>query len=194
MAPITTASNDATHAALLDQLDTFRIAKPFRNPSWRPPQRRNKNLKQILSEAARRADAASSALATSTNPSGAVTPSSDSESARTPGLSSNPAQGSKDLARAVLEKAAASAPAGGAPPSALLAQQQPSYTWTSVAAAPSFRPRRRYCDITGLPASYVDPKTGLRYANKEVYAVVRGLGTGTVQEYLAARGANTVLK
>ncbi|KAF2147738.1 hypothetical protein K461DRAFT_283333 [Myriangium duriaei CBS 260.36] len=184
MAPITTASNDETHAALLDQLDMFKITKRFRNPSWRPPQRRNKNLKQILSEASRRE---ASLLNTQTN-SGTATPGSDTD---TRGLSSNPAQGSRDLQRAVLEKAAGQSSTLGAP---AWVQAAPSYTWTSIAAAPSFKPKRKYCDVTGLPAAYADPKTGLRYANKEVYGVVRTLGTGSVQEYLAARGANTVLK
>ena len=53
MAPITTASNEETHAALLDTLDTYKTPKPFRNPAWKPTGRRNKNLKQILSEAQR---------------------------------------------------------------------------------------------------------------------------------------------
>lgn len=178
MAPITTASNEETHAALLDQLDMFKVAKRFRNPSWRPPQRRNKNLKQILSEASRRE---ASMMATQAN-SGAVTPSETDDSVSQ--LSANPAVASRDLQRAVLEKAAL----------ATFVPPQPSYTWTSIAAAPSFKPKRRYCDITGLPAPYADPKTGLRYANKEVFAVVKTLGTGSVQDYLAARGANTVLK
>ena len=70
----------------------------------------------------------------------------------------------------------------------------PSVTYTSIAAAPSLKPKKKYCDITGLPAKYKDPKTGLFYYNAEVYAVVKGLTTGQVQEYLAASGANTVLK
>lgn len=70
----------------------------------------------------------------------------------------------------------------------------PSITYTSIAAAPSLKPKKKYCDITGLPAKYKDPKSGLYYYNAEVYAVVKGLTTGQVQEYLAARGANTVLK
>ena len=69
-----------------------------------------------------------------------------------------------------------------------------SVTYTSIAAAPSLKPKKKYCDITGLPAKYKDPKTGLYYYNAEIYAVVKGLTTGQVQEYLAARGANTVLK
>ncbi|KAG8631023.1 hypothetical protein KVT40_000163 [Elsinoe batatas] len=191
MAPITTASNDETHHALLDKLDMHKIHKPFRNTSWRPPQRRNKNLKQIISEAQRREQS----LLNTQNNSGTSTPQvSGSESAT---LSVNPTQGSSDLSRAVLEKAAGSnglQPPGAGAGNGLGNGAQPSYSWTSIAAAPSFKPKQKYCDITGLPASYVDPKSGLRYANREIYAVVRTLGTGAVQEYLAARGANTVLK
>ena len=70
----------------------------------------------------------------------------------------------------------------------------PSVTYTSIAAAPSLKPKKKYCDITGLPAKYKDPKTGLYYYNSEIYAVVKGLTTGQVQEYLTNRGAGTVLK
>jgi INO80 complex subunit C len=54
MAPLTTASDEKTHQALLDKLDIYAVPKPFRNPNWKPPQRRNKNLKQIIGEASRR--------------------------------------------------------------------------------------------------------------------------------------------
>lgn len=101
-------------------------------------------------------------------------------------LNPNPTQGSKDLTRLVLEKNRMSAQGVAGP--------TPSYSYTSIAAAPSLKPKQRYCDITGLPARYQDPKTGLRYHNKEIYAVIKTLSTGQVQEYLAARGANTVLK
>lgn len=173
MAPITTASDEKTHMALLDKLDMHKIHKPFRNPNWKPPQRRNKTLKQIISEASRKEQ---SLLATQNN-SGATTPQS------TDAVKSITAT---DLSRAVLEKnqqQAQPAPAS-----------TPSYTYTSIAAAPSFKPKLKYCDLTGLPAPYQDPKTGLRYHNREIYAVLKTLGTGQVQEYLAARGANTVLK
>ena len=70
MAPITTASNEETHAALLDALDMHKIHKPFRNPNWKPPQRRNKNLKQILSEAQR----AQQSMVNTQQNSGASTP------------------------------------------------------------------------------------------------------------------------
>ena len=72
----------------------------------------------------------------------------------------------------------------------------PTVTYSNIEAAPSLKPssRKKYCDITGLPAPYVDPKTRLRYHDKEVFAVVRSLGQGATEGYLAARGAHTVLK
>lgn len=182
MAPITTASDETNHMALLDKLDMFKIAKPFRNPNWKPPQRRNKNLKQILSEAQRREQ---SMLNTQAN-SGAATPTAQEGGAM---LNPNPVQGSQDLSRVVLEKNQKQAQ--GVP---TVSFTTPSYSYTSIAAAPSLKPRQKYCDITGLPAPYQDPKTGLRYHNREIYAVVKQLSTAQVQEYLAARGANTVLK
>ncbi len=53
---------------------------------------------------------------------------------------------------------------------------------------------KRYCDITGLPAVYTDPKTRLRYYNKEVFSAIRGFQQGVAEQYLEARGAHTVLK
>ena len=191
MAPITTASNEETHAALLDSLDMYKIHKPFRNPNWRPPQRRNKNLKQILSEAQR---AQQSMINTQQN-SGASTPLPPTDGSTTPSLNPNPAQASQDLSRLVLEKNMKQHQNGANTPGGLgTTGTSPSVTYTSIAAAPSLKPKKKYCDITGLPARYRDPKTGLNYVNAEVYAVVKSLTTGQVQEYLAARGANTVLK
>merc|ERR1739848_398313 len=42
-------------------------------------------------------------------------------------------------------------------------------TYESIAAAPSALPAKKYCDITGLPAPYRDPRTGLRFYDKEVF-------------------------
>ncbi|KAF2766461.1 hypothetical protein EJ03DRAFT_177893 [Teratosphaeria nubilosa] len=188
MAPITSQSNEETHAALLDALDMQKLPKPFRNPNWKPPQRRNKNLKQILSEAQR----AQQSIITTQQNSGASTPGIVTDDGTSAPATLNPDQ--KDLSRIVLEK---NASAGGSKqpttpgaPSAL----GPSVTYTSIQAAPSLKPKKKYCDITGLPAKYTDPKTGLHYYNAEVYGVIRTLGTSQVQEYLAIRGANTVLK
>lgn len=188
MAPITTHSTEETHAALLDSLDMHKIHKPFRNPNWKPPQRRNKNLKQILSEAQR---AQQSLLNTQQN-SGATTPQPSTDGTNTPSLNPNPEKASQDLGRLVLEKNAKQSNGIATPMAGI--STGPSVTYTSIAAAPSLKPKRKYCDITGLPAKYKDPKSGLYYYNAEIYAVVKGLSTTQVQEYLAARGANTVLK
>jgi INO80 complex subunit C len=62
----------------------------------------------------------------------------------------------------------------------------------SIEAPPSFLPQKKYCDITGLEvclylflrhalpylcvqAAYTDPQTGLRYHDKSVYELIRGL-------------------
>lgn len=191
MAPITTASNEETHAALLDNLDMQKLPKPFRNPSWKPPQRRNKNLRQILSEAQR---AQQSLLNTQQN-SGASTPQAVTDT-EMGGVTPNLAQADRDLGRLVLEKNAAAGgkQANGGSTLGAPGPMGPSVTYTSIAAAPSLRPKKKYCDVTGLPARYTDPKTGLHYYNAEVYQVIRTLGTSQIQEYLAARGAHTVLK
>jgi len=189
MAPITTASDESNHHELLDRLDMYKIHKAFRNPAWKPPQRRNKNLKQIISEAARREQS----LINTQNNSGTSTPTTaDGGTALNP----NPTQGSQDLSRLVLDKNTKATSSLQPPTMTQQGQtiQIPSYTYTSLAAAPSLKPKQRYCDITGLPARYQDPKSGLRYHDKEIYAVVKTLGTAQVQEYLAARGAHTVLK
>ena len=72
----------------------------------------------------------------------------------------------------------------------------PVATYTNIESAPSLHPgdKRHYCDITGLPAPYTEPKSRLRYCNKEVFDVVRGLPQGVAEKYLEARGAHVVLK
>ena len=204
--PPTPQPVDDSHQILLDQMDIYYTVKPFRNPNWKPTGRRNKNLKQILSEAQR---AQQSVINTQQN-SGASTPlpAVETDGSTTPSLNPNPAQASQDLTRLVLEKnmaasknqnqtasgAGALTPGGvGMGPGGMISTG-PSVTYTSIAAAPSFRPKREYCDITGLPAKYTEPTTGLHYYNKELYPIVRGLSTSQVQEYKAARGQATVLK
>ncbi|CAK7563434.1 MAG: chromatin-remodeling complex subunit ies6 [Sporothrix epigloea] len=64
----------AAHTELLEQRDMHSIHKTFRNPAWRPNQRRNKNVKTILGDVSRRE---ASAL---------VTPQGDDSSVNTPRL------------------------------------------------------------------------------------------------------------
>lgn len=209
------AEAQAAHYALLEELDIHSIHKSFRNTAWKPNQRRNKNIKAILGESSRReANSASSMAATPLdNTSGAVTPNpqqstgnNNDDGLSTSGTSTpangnsngqqlqqpNLAQASRSLSKLVLEKSlrpgttTGGLAAGGA--------GAPSATYTNIESAPSLAPQRRYCDITGLPAPYQDPKTRLRYHNAEVFGLIRGLPQGYAEQYLEARGAHTVLK
>merc|ERR1711934_368571 len=62
-------------------------------------------------------------------------------------------------------------------------------TYESIAAPPSSLPAKKYCDITGLPAPYRDPRTGLRFYDKEVFQTIRDLPEGAEQGFLAVRKA-----
>ncbi|KAL6881304.1 YL1 nuclear protein C-terminal domain-containing protein [Trichoderma novae-zelandiae] len=195
------------HTQLLEQLDIHSIHKNFRNPNWKPNQRRNKNLKAIVGDASKRE---ASALATPQDMSGDATPAADdglsTSGTSTPATSNNGnppppnlAQASRSLSKLVLEKtlrppgagagglgAGAGAGAGGV--------SAPSATYTNIESAPSLAHAKHYCDITGLPAPYMDPKTRLRYHNKEVFGLIRTLPQSSAEQFLAARGAHTVLK
>jgi INO80 complex subunit C len=198
------AAAQAAHQALINQLDIASLPKPFRSPTWRPNQRRNKNIKAILGDTSRKE--ASSLAATQDN-SGSVTPLPDTDTVMsdsgistagdsTPALSTtgtqlqpNLAQASKSLSKLVLERNFNRG--GGAPAGTGLG---PGPTYMNIESAPSLAHAKHYCDITGLPAPYTDPKTRLRYHDKEVFAIVRTLGQGVAEQYLEARGAHTVLK
>lgn len=212
----------AAHYALIEQLDIHSIHKSFRNPSWRPNQRRNKNIKAILGESSRKEASASMAVTPMDNGSGAASPNraGDRDNDKDDGLSTsgastpannpsnnnnnnnnndtasnnangtappNLAQASRSLSKLVLEKTLRPGTAPGV-------AGAPSATYTNIESAPSLAPQKRYCDVTGLPAPYQDPKTRLRYHNKEVFSLIRGLPQGYAEQYLEARGAHTVLK
>ncbi len=65
--------------------------------------------------------------------------------------------------------------------------------WAAVEAPPSVRPRPKFCDVTGLPAPYVDPATRMRYYSADVLAFIRTLSPEQVQQYLRLRHAHTVI-
>ncbi|KAI9782608.1 MAG: hypothetical protein M1839_004854 [Geoglossum umbratile] len=184
MAPA--AGSDDPHLQLLDKLDITLSPRMFRNPTWKPPQRRNKNIKQILSDASRRE---ASLLATQNN-SGSSTPlphgsSNTSAAGNSASAQSNIAQAAQNLRTLVLDRSSHNVFSTG-----------PVATYTNIESPPSLHPahQKHYCDITGLPAPYTDPKTRLRYHNTEVFAVVRGLPQSVAEQYLEARGAHVVLK
>lgn len=184
-------ANDESHQLLLNQLDIAHVPKPFRNPNWRPSQRRNKNVKQIVSETTRKEASVMATQANSgaTTPfpatSGAVTTDGTQTPAEGAGKVPNLAQAAQNLSTLVLEKnARATFPTG------------PTVTYTNIESAPSLNPsyQRHYCDITGLPGPYTDPKTRLRYHDKEIFGVIRNLAQGVPESYLEARAAHTILK
>ncbi|KAI0482457.1 hypothetical protein GGR56DRAFT_670337 [Xylariaceae sp. FL0804] len=206
------------HQQLIDTIDIHSIHKNFRNPHWRPNQRRNKNIKTILGDASRKE--ASMAATPQDNNSGAATPTVVDENglstsgSSTPAMSAsgsnqppNLAQASRSLSKLVLEKslrpngAGAGGGGGGMAASAAAAAgpagttaSAPSATYTNIESAPSLAHSRRYCDVTGLHAPYLDPKSRLRYHDREVFGFIRSLPQGTAEQYLEARGAHTVLK
>ncbi|KAG6007540.1 hypothetical protein E4U21_005841 [Claviceps maximensis] len=192
-----TAPKEATeaqiqHQKLVEQLDIHAIHKTFRNQHWKPNQRRNKNLKAILGDASRRE---ASSLATPQDGSGQATPARDdglsTSGTSTPATSSgrdqppNLAQASRSLSKLVLEKTLKQ-PSGVA--------SAPLATYTNIESAPSLAHSKHYCDVTGLPAPYLDPKTRMRYHNREVFALIRSLPQTSAEVFLEARGAHTVLK
>lgn len=190
----------AAHLELIEQLDIHSIHKTFRNPQWRPNQRRNKNIKTILGDASRKeasvlatpqddSDAATPAADDGLSTSGASTPVTNGTSSNT--LQPNLAQASRSLSKLVLEKNLnASRPTNGAQ----LSSNAPTATYTNIESAPSMAPLKHYCDVTGLAAPYLDPKTRIRYHNREVFAAIRSLPPGVGEQFLEARGAHTVLK
>ncbi|KAB2095083.1 hypothetical protein CXB51_000214 [Gossypium anomalum] len=69
---------------------------------------------------------------------------------------------------------------------------EPNYV--NIESPPSMQPCKRICDITGFEAPYHDPRTNLRYANADVFKLVRSLPNEYVQRYLALRKAAVVLR
>ena len=190
MAP-STPSTDDSHQQLLDQLDLTLKPRQFRNPRWKPSQRRNKNIKQIVAEASRKE---ASVLVTHDN-SGSSTPNPCNSAMDTGAVTPVPTNGlfthsdmshaAQNLSTVVLERNMQASLSSG-----------PIATYTNIESAPSLHPahQKPYCDITGLPAPYTDPKTRLHYYNKEVFDIVRNLPQGMAEKYLEARGAHVVLK
>lgn len=64
----------------------------------------------------------------------------------------------------------------------------------STEAPPSILPQKKYCDVTGLEAKYVDPRSMLRYHNAEVYETIKTFQPSVIQTYLSLRGSGFVLR
>ncbi|KAF4610116.1 hypothetical protein D9613_010397 [Agrocybe pediades] len=70
-------------------------------------------------------------------------------------------------------------------------EEAPTYT---TIEAPPLIPHKHLCDITGLEAPYTDPTTGLRFHDKNIYEIVKGLNPSIAKDYLSARGVNSIVK
>ncbi|TIB08526.1 hypothetical protein E3P88_03477 [Wallemia ichthyophaga] len=66
--------------------------------------------------------------------------------------------------------------------------------WFTIECPPSLLPPGKYCDVTGLLGEYTDPRTRLRYNSMQVYDVIKTLQPSSVQQFLAIRRSETVLK
>lgn len=64
---------------------------------------------------------------------------------------------------------------------------------SSLNPPPSFKPARKYSDISGLIAPYMDPQTKLHYHNAEEFQTVRTMPSDLVAGYLALRGASSIV-
>ncbi|XP_061185603.1 INO80 complex subunit C-like [Saccostrea echinata] len=75
----------------------------------------------------------------------------------------------------------------------LLPWKPDDVTYGSIDAPPSFKPAKKYSDISGLPAYYTDPETKLRYATAEEFSRIRMMTGDVVSGCLALRRATTVV-
>uniref|UniRef100_T1JEQ4 Vps72/YL1 C-terminal domain-containing protein n=1 Tax=Strigamia maritima TaxID=126957 RepID=T1JEQ4_STRMM len=64
-------------------------------------------------------------------------------------------------------------------------------TYVNLEAPPSFKPAKKYSDISGLLANYTDPQTKIRYATTDEFSKLRLLPIDLATGYLALRKANT---
>jgi len=66
-------------------------------------------------------------------------------------------------------------------------------TYYSIQSPPTMKPTLKYCDLSGLPALYTDPKTKLRYHAAAHYQHIQTLPDETVKAYLGLRNATNML-
>ncbi|CRK94443.1 CLUMA_CG007950, isoform A [Clunio marinus] len=65
--------------------------------------------------------------------------------------------------------------------------------YSTINAPPSFRPPKKYSDISGLIGNYCDPHTKLYYHNADEYQTMRKMPGDLVKGYLTLRGASSVV-
>ncbi|XP_068632145.1 INO80 complex subunit C [Battus philenor] len=71
--------------------------------------------------------------------------------------------------------------------------QNDAVLYYSINAPPTFKPTKKYSDISGLPAPYIDRHSKLYYSNVEEFTTIRSLPMDITAGYLQLRGANTIV-
>ena len=61
--------------------------------------------------------------------------------------------------------------------------------YSEMEAGPSFRPAKRYSDISGFESRYSDPSSGLRFDSPDEYARIRLLPANVIEGLLEWRNA-----
>ncbi|XP_010636348.1 INO80 complex subunit C isoform X2 [Fukomys damarensis] len=63
----------------------------------------------------------------------------------------------------------------------------------SIDAPPSFKPAKKYSDVSGLLANYTDPQSKLRFSTIEEFSYIRRLPSDVITGYLALRKATSIV-
>ncbi|XP_006150588.3 LOW QUALITY PROTEIN: INO80 complex subunit C [Tupaia chinensis] len=64
----------------------------------------------------------------------------------------------------------------------------------SIDAPPSFKPAKKYSDVSGLLANYTDPQSKLKmFSSSEEFSYIRRLPSDVVTGYLALRKATSIV-
>lgn len=63
-------------------------------------------------------------------------------------------------------------------------------SYTSIDCPPSRKPTKKYSDLSGLPAKYKDPTTGLLYHNLDEFALIKTFSNDIINGYLELRKSN----
>ncbi|KAF8623747.1 hypothetical protein AX15_006192 [Amanita polypyramis BW_CC] len=176
--------------SLAEQLSYMHLPRPFKNPNYnKNVNRRAKNLKAVIGQERERekAERERRRLLKQERP--------DAQVSKVPVNNSikhaRPAKGkAKDNDAMDVDMGTEEV----TKPAEVIEEDEEVPTYTSIEAPPSVWPPKHYCDITGLEAPYTDPATSLRFHDKSIYDLIKGLSTSTAKEYLAARGVSTVVK
>ncbi|XP_070495199.1 INO80 complex subunit C [Chironomus tepperi] len=65
--------------------------------------------------------------------------------------------------------------------------------YSSINAPPSFKPPKKYSDMSGLLASYSCPQSKIYYHNSEEYKIVKKMPSDISKGYLTLRGATSLV-